>query len=292
MEDDALIPRGGAAVSLIFRHKAVRDLHWVLASPHLLAEPSYEGAVPILADSLCVECVAASVAWLRSLDAEPKPLVSWLSRQRNVRRLGFYFAALLEFWVRYCPCLAVPSSETLTQQQVHIGLAGGVAGQLKCVFERIRAACDGEHRELVHWESHVKYFAFVPVDDSSLASAAAPGLSHDETGTLPDEVELSECAGSHRRAWHCMLVASAQPVALPVRPLCRHAPCPASLGTLAPSSEKICCSASLRCDANYLSPPRLRFSRSSPTVSVPVAVPLRRGGAAEPKRVCAYAQSL
>ena len=61
--------------------------------------------VPVASDGWCRQLCQESLSWLRELDAQPGPLEEWLQRQRNVRRLGFYFAALLEFWVRRCPAL-------------------------------------------------------------------------------------------------------------------------------------------------------------------------------------------
>ena len=61
---------------------------------------------------------------VRALDADPTPLEAWLRVQRNVRRLGFYFAALLEYWIRECPVLASGDRTILTQQQVHAGIDG------------------------------------------------------------------------------------------------------------------------------------------------------------------------
>ena len=87
---------------VIFYSKAVRDLHWALASPHLLTPAA---GVPVASDGWCRQLCQESLSWLRELDAQPGPLEEWLQGQRNVRRLGFYFAALLEFWVRRCPAL-------------------------------------------------------------------------------------------------------------------------------------------------------------------------------------------
>ena len=113
---------------MIFRRKAVRDLHWVMASSHLLADPvDGHATLPTLSDRLCAAIVDASLPWLRELERFPEELERWLSRQRNVRRLGFYFASLLEYWVRFCPLLAEPGAPVLTQQQVHLGLSGGVS---------------------------------------------------------------------------------------------------------------------------------------------------------------------
>ena len=86
-----------------YRHKAVRDLRWVLESPNLCS--SREASLPLLCEKRSRAIVAEAEPWLRGLDEEPDELVSWLAEQHNVRRLGFYFAALLEFWARFCPAI-------------------------------------------------------------------------------------------------------------------------------------------------------------------------------------------
>ena len=93
-----------------------------------------------VSDAWCASIVQKSLPWLRDLDLSPGPLEAWLRTQRNVRRLGFYFAALLEYWVRHCPYMTKEGSQILTQQQVHAGIDGHCAGQLKLVFERESAA--------------------------------------------------------------------------------------------------------------------------------------------------------
>ncbi|EOD27381.1 hypothetical protein EMIHUDRAFT_254320 [Emiliania huxleyi CCMP1516] len=139
---------------VIFYSKAVRDLHWALASPHLLTPAA---GVPVASDGWCRQLCQESLSWLRELDAQPGPLEEWLQRQRNVRRLGFYFAALLEFW----------AADVLVQQQIHAGVDGEVAGQLKLAFARRSVekearswAVPRDAVEVVHWESHVKFFAW------------------------------------------------------------------------------------------------------------------------------------
>ena len=134
----ATMPSEATVPPPLFFSKTVRDLHWVMASPNLLTELA---AAPV-PDGWCAALCARSLPWLRELEAQPSELEEWLKRQRNVRRLGFYYAALLEYWVRFCPLLAVPKrvagspADVLVQQQIHAGVDGEVAGQLKLVFER------------------------------------------------------------------------------------------------------------------------------------------------------------
>ncbi|KAL1526058.1 hypothetical protein AB1Y20_020879 [Prymnesium parvum] len=164
-----------------FRHKAVRDLHWALASPSILAPGD---SIAILPDASSAEIVDRSLPWLLELERCPEHLEEWLAQQRNVRRLGIYFAALLQYWVRFCPHLAEARASgealVLSEQQVHLGLQGEVAGQLKCVFQRrahsvgpqLTSGVDAPTVELEHWESHIKYFAYVPPAEPMLHAAA------------------------------------------------------------------------------------------------------------------------
>ena len=184
-----------------FVNKAVRDLHWALASPHVLSAD----AVPVVSESWCENVVARSLPWLQQLDADPTPLESWLRSQRNVRRLGFYFAALLEFWVRHSPALSLTSSSTpadhgmelrqvLAQQQIHAGIDGQCAGQLKLVFERI-AGKDDTRTEFAHWESHVKFFAFCGGEAASPAVLSLDGGAASSSDVSQGDAGLAEYIG-------------------------------------------------------------------------------------------------
>lgn len=185
--------------ALLFSNKTVRDLSWVMSSPHLL---TCHAGVRCLSDAWCAQLCRASLSWLRLLDDDPSHLHGFLRSHRNVRRLGFYFAALLEYWIRHCPFLEPEGGDgarmVLTQQQVHAGMEGLCAGQLKLVFERYlsasaSASASSLATELVHLESHIKFFAWVPpsptdhalvgdsdttshVHDSGLAAYVGPFL--------------------------------------------------------------------------------------------------------------------
>ena len=183
-------------MSTIFFSKAVRDLHWAIASPHLLTEAA---GVSMPSDEWCGQLCEASMAWLCELDEHPYELEEWLRMQRNVRRLGFYFASLLEFWVRNCPALQSGSGLVLVQQQIHAGVDGEVAGQLKLVFTRCTSNCQPAP-EVVHWESHVKFFAWCAAEAGE-AEHAVPscgeGLppSNKDAAALEGDAMLSQYVG-------------------------------------------------------------------------------------------------
>jgi prolyl-tRNA editing enzyme YbaK/EbsC (Cys-tRNA(Pro) deacylase) len=163
----------------LFINKTVRDLHWVMFSPHLLTP---HAGIRCLSDEWCLRLCEQSLPWLHELDADPSQLHVFLRAQRNVRRLGFYFAALLEFWMRMCPALAPPHADhkrtVLTQQQVHAGIGGQCAGQLKLVFERFLDSSPPT-TQLVHLESHVKFFAWTPPSPNVTEFAAPSDDPHD-----------------------------------------------------------------------------------------------------------------
>ena len=97
------------AAPLQLREKVVRDLAWALASPGIFRPPppgagADDGAVPTLPDAWCRAVAADAGPWLAGLDADPAPLLGFLgARPHGVRAVGFYFAALLEYWLRHCP---------------------------------------------------------------------------------------------------------------------------------------------------------------------------------------------
>ena len=99
---------------MLWQHKVVRDLEWAWASPGMFAAGAAGPDCPVLADEsvTAIASAPAAAAWLASLDAEPAPLRAFLAdgqdgcRQRGSgATLGFYFAQLVEFWLRHCPAL-------------------------------------------------------------------------------------------------------------------------------------------------------------------------------------------
>ena len=129
----------------------VRDLAWVISSPHMLAlfdsaptkncDSKVANRETLLADAFSLELAAHSQPWLAALDADPAPLLNFLRRCRGVNRLGFYFAGLLEFGMSACPALgpaaAVLSAPATTVVAARPGPGGGgeiVVGSLKLLL--------------------------------------------------------------------------------------------------------------------------------------------------------------
>ena len=87
-----------------FKVKVVRDLHWAVASPGLLCPSSYLSLVPA---DLLRRILSRSWGHLDELEREPAPLLAFLKKRLTKHRLGFYFAALVEYWLRHCQAVAV-----------------------------------------------------------------------------------------------------------------------------------------------------------------------------------------
>uniref|UniRef100_A0A7S4QV86 3'-5' exonuclease domain-containing protein n=1 Tax=Alexandrium monilatum TaxID=311494 RepID=A0A7S4QV86_9DINO len=137
---------GGLMDSSVFEHQVVRDLHWAMASPHLL-RPGV--GLPLFEDARGRHLVAASGEWLKALDADPQPLRSFLQACPQHHRLGHYFAGLIEFWLRRCP--ALQTQKVLARKEVAATEADQAdrAGKLKFL---VRTKEDALHVEAaIHW---------------------------------------------------------------------------------------------------------------------------------------------
>ncbi|KAJ1462107.1 hypothetical protein M885DRAFT_202523 [Pelagophyceae sp. CCMP2097] len=172
------------------RTKVVRDLWWAATSPGLLVA-SVDGA-RFVGDDVGRALVVAAGDWLLELDADAAPLRAFLATA-DAKRLGFYFSALVEFWITRCPALGTRAWR-LYQQLRHAGDARRVVGALKYVF-----ACDPEDAALrkallrgsdaapnggalgkivCHWEASIKFFVYSRVDggESAAESEDSDGL--------------------------------------------------------------------------------------------------------------------
>lgn len=128
-----------------WRHGAVRDLAWVLASPPLL-RPSDKG-VRWLNTAWGERAFRASEEWLEALDRHPAPLLDSLSR-RNDHRLGSHFEALLAFWLGW------PGNPLyrLVGHNLAVRSNNRTLGELDFLVEERQSG------ELQHWEVAVKFY--------------------------------------------------------------------------------------------------------------------------------------
>lgn len=86
---------------MIFEHKLVRDLAWVIGSPPLMGASAFEQA-EAASHEWCLQQLLLHHDWLKALDQEPQPLYDFgLGVKWN--RLGAYFEHLIAFWMQHSP---------------------------------------------------------------------------------------------------------------------------------------------------------------------------------------------
>ncbi|CAE7424040.1 mut-7 [Symbiodinium sp. CCMP2592] len=142
-----------------YNRKVVRDLAWLIRAPPVLSD---EAGMELL--RLPHSADQATADWLASLDKNPKPLLENLEAQSGVKRLGFYAAALTQFWLEEGP--GWNTQRTLSAVQLSSGTnSRQTAGQLKLVCLR--------PREALHVESSVKFFADASDAEPKLKSCAS-----------------------------------------------------------------------------------------------------------------------
>ncbi len=123
---------------------AVRDLAWTIGSPILIdpAYPAFSGRS--VDDAFCAAELARAEAWLMELERDPAPLHAFLDRHHS-HRLGHYFEALLEFWLRQAGAT-----------QLHARLPVRAASQAIGEFDFVFAHPQWGTR--LHWEAAVKFY--------------------------------------------------------------------------------------------------------------------------------------
>ncbi len=142
-----------AAPWLRWRHQAVRDLAWVIASPPLLRPPADndsrhgDNSPRWLDQAWCNQALTASNDWLAGLDLDSEPLLTHLEREHD-HRLGSHFESLLAFWLAWP---ANPQYELLARN-LPLRCDGRTLGEFDfLVRDRISS-------EVQHWEVAVKFF--------------------------------------------------------------------------------------------------------------------------------------
>lgn len=138
---------------LRYRHAAVRDLAWVMASPPLLGSADGQigesGLGGVVTAAWCQARFTDAQAWLAALDSAPQGLLAWLDA-RTSRRLGLYFEALLGYWLAHGPGMA------LEAERMQVRRAGITLGEFDFVFRDARRA------GRVHWEAAIKLYMHYP----------------------------------------------------------------------------------------------------------------------------------
>lgn len=132
-------------MGLEFRHPAVRDLAWAIGSPPLLEAGDGLYGTDLVTRRWCRLALFDRIPWLRRLDAHPAALEAWLAARRS-HLLGYYFEALVEFWLRHWRGIAFIAF----REQVREGGRG--IGEFDFLFrDRVRS-------QTIHWETAVKFF--------------------------------------------------------------------------------------------------------------------------------------
>jgi hypothetical protein len=137
---------------------AVRDLAWLLFSPHLLAAREFPAllAEPARGDA----APALAAAWLGVLDREPAPLAEYLAR-RPQTRVGLYAEQLLRFYIEH------GSTYDLLAAGQQVQADGRTIGE--CDF--LLQTATGER---LHWELAVKCYLHAGAAHSQVENPAAP----------------------------------------------------------------------------------------------------------------------
>jgi len=131
-----------------FNSKVVRDLAWLICSPAVLSANA--GMELLRSPGRSCKDTHATVHWLKSLDSDPEAILMPLREQQSIKRLGFYAAALTQYWLQHGP--GWNTSKVLSSVQLSAaGDSKQTAGQLKLVIQR--------PAEALHVESSVKFFA-------------------------------------------------------------------------------------------------------------------------------------
>jgi hypothetical protein len=133
----------------LYRHQAVRDLAWLIASPPLMG-PGVAG-LPVPPAAWLERLATEAHPWLDGLDRRPEELERWLARHRTTR-LGHHAEALVEFWLRRHPGIVLHGARVpVADRQV-------TRGDLDLLF-----TCQRRGQRL-HWEMAVKFYLGSPPD--------------------------------------------------------------------------------------------------------------------------------
>mmetsp|Transcript_2936 Transcript_2936/g.4779 ORF Transcript_2936/g.4779 Transcript_2936/m.4779 type:complete len:271 (+) Transcript_2936:168-980(+) len=133
------------------RHRTVRELAWAALSPNLIGSQALSTMTPQETEELL--CSDPEEAWrfLKKLDADPKHLTEWMGVSD---RLGRKFEALVEFWLKNCPCSA---ARHLLKPHTQVQDSKGVTiGEADYVFQDPKA-----YEQWWHLETSIGYFVYV-----------------------------------------------------------------------------------------------------------------------------------
>lgn len=140
-----------------YRHKLVRDLHWVCSSHHLLSEGSKRATnVPTWGASQLDFVVRRSQDWFAMLDDDPEELREYIQSQKTSHRLGHYFTCLLQYLLEHNP--VVNAKNVWCRQGVLSDENHGELTSLKFLVVRNKTSYDDDNiPERFHLEASIHF---------------------------------------------------------------------------------------------------------------------------------------
>ena len=126
-----------------FRHKLVRDLAWVIASPPIRS--GHIGNTYWWDDNKCQKEYQDCLPFLITLDKDPTHLEQHLAKTKS-KRLGHRFEALVSFW------LSISPNFKLMQQNIQIIEGGRTFGEIDFIILEISSG------KIIHLEVCVKFY--------------------------------------------------------------------------------------------------------------------------------------
>lgn len=126
-----------------WKHRTVRDLAWVIASPPL-ASGEYDGVTWWDKAFVSAE-YQACLPTLQTLDNDPTPLESYLAQQKG-RALGHRFESFVAYWIEISP------NFELLHRSVQLNQDGQTLGELDFILR------DQRSQQVIHLEVAVKFF--------------------------------------------------------------------------------------------------------------------------------------
>ncbi|GAB9474758.1 Calcineurin-like phosphoesterase, partial [Globisporangium polare] len=230
----ASVAAHGCSRAHFYERKVVRDLLWTFSSPHMITDACFPVLPTHFGDGLgAAHHHPRVVTWLAALERDPLHLVDFLQQTTRSKgkmlALGVYFAALLEYWLRFCPLFRV---ERFALSKQIVSATNQTVGQLKFLFRL--AVADDDNAAVgateppsaadFHVEASVKFFLLHPLDqrfqtsnddedqdgaDKSISNGQADGDDSSSTGSTYI-YQLEQFVGPHlgeNLAWRVQEVA-------------------------------------------------------------------------------------
>ena len=143
-----------------YRHRAVRDLAWAIATPPLIELHDHHCEWPSAA--WYVRQYSLAESWLSELDENPGELESLLAGQRD-RRLGRHFETMWYYWLLHHP------DYELLAHNLQVVIDGETLGELDFVVR------DRRRDQVIHIEVAVKFYLGIG-DTRQMHSWHGPGM--------------------------------------------------------------------------------------------------------------------